>query len=146
MTGDTQPTLASTAKIVFKCSAGTGRMARDAIHRGAGARIEDVFANGVGKGAVLPVAGITGFGKAIAQHVGFIGTMSGMAITAAVCLRMHMERALAALKLICMTIAAHTSRYPLEQPFLTTYMGAVAGNTTRIPLSLQMGMNPLELG
>lgn len=56
MTGETQAAFAPAAQVVFKRGAGAGRMARDAVHRGAGARVDGVFANGVGEGAVFPVA------------------------------------------------------------------------------------------
>lgn len=71
--------------------------------------------------------------------------MSGMAATAAVRLRMHMQSARAALELVRMAIAAYTPRYPFEKSCLTADMGAMAGDTPRITLPLKMGMDTLKL-
>jgi len=52
-----------------------------------------------------------------------------VAVAAAVRLRVHMQGALAALKLIRMAITAHIAGYSLEEPFLAAYMGTVTGDT-----------------
>jgi len=69
-----------------------------------------------------------------------------MAVTAAIGLRVHMQGVLTALEFICMTVTTYIAGYSLEEPFLAAHMGAVTGNTSRISLTLQVGMHPLELG
>ena len=97
MTRETQTAFAPAAQIVFKRGAGARSVAGYAVHGCAGARVNGVFPDGMGEGAVFSMTGITRLGEAIAQHVGLVGTVPGMAVAAAVRLRMHMQGALAPL-------------------------------------------------
>lgn len=146
MTRQTQATLAPTAQIMFKHGPGTRRVTRDAVHRGPGAWIQNITTDRMGKGAVFTVAGFTSSRQPATQHIGLIGAMAGMTVTAVVGLRVDVERLFTPFEFIGMAAATHAPGNPLQQPGLAADMGAVARRTARSPFALQMGVHPLELG